>query len=216
MDWVRDFYSTTGRWWGPAESRITDRDHRRVAELHQQTGRATPMRVLELGSGYGTTAAALADAGHAVTAVEISDRLAYRVPHDGPGTVEAVDDDFYAVRLTGRFDAVCYYNGFGVGSDADQRRLLKRIADEWLADDGVALIDVSTRSSGQLWTATRSTGCPTRRAVTPTSFAGARPVAAGRHRPGRHLDRRHRTGPARRPVRVPRRAQATRRFLNTQ
>ena len=142
MDWVRDFYSTTGRWWGAAEGRITERDHRRVEELHEHAGRATPMRVLELGSGYGTTAAALANAGHAVTAVEISDRLDYRVPHDGPGTVEVVNDDFYAVRLTGRFDAVCYYNGFGIGADADQRRLLKRIADEWLADDGVALIDV--------------------------------------------------------------------------
>ena len=48
------------------------------------------MRVLELGSGYGATAAALANAGNAVTAVEISDRLAHRVPHDGPGTVEVV------------------------------------------------------------------------------------------------------------------------------
>jgi SAM-dependent methyltransferase len=108
MDWVRDLYSATGRWWGRAEGRITERDHRRVEVLHEHAGRATPMRVLELGSGYGATAAALANAGHSVTAVEISDRLDYRVPHDGPGTVEVVNDDFYAVRLRERtsFDPV--------------------------------------------------------------------------------------------------------------
>jgi hypothetical protein len=29
VDWVRDFYSTTGRWWGAAEAVVTGDDHDR-------------------------------------------------------------------------------------------------------------------------------------------------------------------------------------------
>jgi tRNA/tmRNA/rRNA uracil-C5-methylase (TrmA/RlmC/RlmD family) len=73
VDWVKGFYSRTGAWWGRAEAHVGERDHRRVALLHEHTGQG-PKRVLELGSGYGTTAVAAAMAGHTVTAVEISDR----------------------------------------------------------------------------------------------------------------------------------------------
>ncbi|GAB3979324.1 class I SAM-dependent methyltransferase [Plantactinospora veratri] len=144
MEWVRDFYTQTGRWWGEAEGRVRERDHRRVSLLHRYVGEG-PLRVLELGAGYGTTALAAAQAGHDVTAVEISDRAdrAAGLPADAtPGTLTVVKDDFYRVRLPGDFPAVCYWNGFGVGSDADQRRLLRRIATEWLAPDGTALVDV--------------------------------------------------------------------------
>jgi SAM-dependent methyltransferase len=144
MDWVRDFYSTTGRWWGPAEARITDQDRRRVALLHGYAG-DRPQRVLELGAGYGATAAATAQAGHDVTAVEVSDRadLADRFAgNTAPGSLTVRKEDFYAVRPPGRFDVVCYWNGFGIGTDADQRRLLTRIGTEWLRPGGVALVDV--------------------------------------------------------------------------
>lgn len=106
-----------------------------------------PHRILELGCGYATTAAAAASAGHAVTGVEISDRAAFAdrfvAAGSGAGSFHVVNDDFYRVRLDGRFDLVCYWNGFGIGSDTDQRRLLRRIAWEWLAADGLALVDVA-------------------------------------------------------------------------
>ncbi|MEU4423376.1 class I SAM-dependent methyltransferase [Actinoplanes sp. NPDC024001] len=140
MDWVRGFYSRTGAWWGDAEARLTERDHRRVRLLHEHAGDG-PRRVLELGSGYGTTATATAQAGHAVTAVEISERAGRFRGDVAPGSLTVINDDFYEVRLTGDFDVVSYWNGFGVGSDADQRRLLRRIAG-WLRPSGVALIDV--------------------------------------------------------------------------
>jgi SAM-dependent methyltransferase len=145
VDWVREFYSTTGVWWGAAEARITGRDIRRVGHLLEHAGTA-PLRVLELGSGYGTTAIATAQAGHAVTAVEISDRADRTegiAASTAPGTLRVVKADFYDVSLPDRFDAVCYWNGFGIGSDRDQRRLLRRIAGEWLRSGGVALVDVS-------------------------------------------------------------------------
>lgn len=141
-EWVEGFYSKTGTWWGKAESRITDRDHQRVALLHEHAG-AEPKDVLELGPGYGCTAAATARAGHRVTAVEISDRADRAAGFTaGPGTLTVIKDDFYAVQLAGRFDVVSYWNGFGIGSDADQRRLLTRIATDWLRPGGVALVDV--------------------------------------------------------------------------
>lgn len=65
--------------------------------------------MLELGCGYGNTAAAAARDG-------------FRVE---------------------RFDVVCYWNGFGIGTDADQRGLLRLIREQWLAAGGRAIIDVA-------------------------------------------------------------------------
>ncbi|WP_433479580.1 methyltransferase domain-containing protein [Spirillospora sp. CA-142024] len=97
------------------------------------------------GSGYGATAAAAAKAGFAVTAVEVSDRADLSgelVRNVAPGSLTVHKADFYEVDLPDRYDVVCYWNGFGVGTDDDQRRLLVRIASEWLRPGGVALIDV--------------------------------------------------------------------------
>lgn len=144
MEWVEDFYSRTGRWWGEAESGIGDRDRDRVERFRRVCG-PEPKRVLELGCGYGNTAAAFADAGHRVVAVELTDRADRAKAHTerlGPDRLRVVRGDFYTAAFDGRFDAVTYWNGFGIGSDADQRRLLRRIATEWLAPGGTALVDV--------------------------------------------------------------------------
>ncbi len=136
------FYSRTGRWWGPG-ARVDDRDRERVALLHEHAG-AGPGSVLELGSGYGTTAVATALAGHTVTAVEISDRVAFGAELAAglpPGRLTVHNESFYTVRLGEQYDAVTYWNGFGVGSDADQRRLLTLVAG-WLRPGATALIDV--------------------------------------------------------------------------
>ncbi|MBB5935818.1 class I SAM-dependent methyltransferase [Streptomyces zagrosensis] len=144
MEWVREFYAQTGAWWAAADAKVSERDQERV-RLLRENGGATARRVLELGAGYGATSVATARAGYAVTAVEISDRVdhADHLAHDlGPGTLTVHKEDFYAVELAGRFDAVMYWNGFGIGTDSDQRLLLRRIANLWLAPGGVALIDV--------------------------------------------------------------------------
>ncbi|BCJ35650.1 hypothetical protein Athai_31530 [Actinocatenispora thailandica] len=140
MDWVPEFYSTTGRWWAPALAAVGEQERAR-AELVGRICGPGPYRILELGAGYGNTAAALAERGHQVTAVEISDRAEHAERHAGP-RLRVVHDDFYAVQLPGDHDVVCYFNGFGIGTDADQRRLLRRISAEWLRPGGHALIDV--------------------------------------------------------------------------
>jgi SAM-dependent methyltransferase len=102
--------------------------------------------VLELGAGSGRSAAALADAGHDVVAVELSPSraaLAGRIAGEPrAGRLSAIQGDFYTIALPGPFDAVVCWETFGLGSDEDQRRLLRRIAGEWLAGEGRALVEV--------------------------------------------------------------------------
>lgn len=43
--------------------------------------------------------------------------------------------------MRGGYDVVAYWNGFGTGDDKDQRRLLRRVANEWLRPDGIAILD---------------------------------------------------------------------------
>jgi SAM-dependent methyltransferase len=146
MDWVESFYSTTGRWWGPAESAITSRDHERVTLIRNICGPAA-MTLLELGCGYGSTAAAAAAHGFRVTGVDISGgRLEFARQHAdpaSPGALRFVHENFYSFTAPHTFDVVCYFNGFGVGTDADQRDLLRLVARQWLAPGGLALIDVA-------------------------------------------------------------------------
>jgi SAM-dependent methyltransferase len=145
-DWVQDFYDQTAIWWG-ADSDTPAEDQARAAAIHRLGGPGSK-RVLELGAGHGHTAAATARLGHHVTAVELSPRraaqaraLAETLP---AAALSVLEGDFYSLAVPGRFDVVCYWDGFGVGTDADQRRLLRRIAEEWLAEGGCALIDVAS------------------------------------------------------------------------
>jgi SAM-dependent methyltransferase len=142
--WVADFYDQTGIWWGASADDDAE-NARRVARVARFAG-PPPRRVLDLGTATGRTAAALADAGYDVLGIDLSPlRLQYAGDIAGrprPGALAFRLADFYTVRLDGRFDVVTYWDGFGVGGDDDQRRLLRRIAGEWLAADGVALVDV--------------------------------------------------------------------------
>lgn len=143
MQWTKDFYSKTGRWWGPAESSITERDRTRAQAIKRLA--PSVKNILELGSGYGNTAAACAEVGMKVIGIEISDRCNFAKKHQEkyPELLFFRKEDFYTVKLQEKFDIVCYWNGFGIGADADQRRLLKRISDEWLNSGGKALIDIA-------------------------------------------------------------------------
>jgi SAM-dependent methyltransferase len=119
----------------------------RNARVEAVTRHAGPEshRILELGSGTGTTAAALASAGHAVVAIEMRDELAKHTRDLAAvvtgGSLRAIAGDFYEVEPPGTFDVVAYFDGFGIGTDEDQRRLLRRVLG-WLAPGGCALVDV--------------------------------------------------------------------------
>jgi SAM-dependent methyltransferase len=143
MDWIVPFYGFKSAQLGPTG--IFDSHRRRAAQVARLAG-AGPRRVLELGAGAGGTAAALADLGHEVVAVELTPiraRFARELaaePH--AGRLAVVEADYFAVQLDGRFDVVGHWDSFGMGTDADQRRLLRRVASDWLAPGGCALFDV--------------------------------------------------------------------------
>lgn len=152
MKWTKDFYSKTGKWWGPAEVGITDRDHKRTQIIKRIVSNVK--NVLELGSSYGNTAAVCASEGLRVTGVEISDRIDFskKYKEEYPENLTFLKEDFYQVDLKDKFDAVVYWNGFGIGTDADQRKLIKRIANEWLKPGGKALIDIANPYVWSRWT----------------------------------------------------------------
>ena len=145
-DWIRGFYDQASIWWG-AESENPAEDLARAARVARLAG-AGPKRILELGAGAGCTAAAMADQGHAVVAIELSPLRAMQaralMAASRPGSLTVVEGDFYQIELPGRFDVICCWDGFGVGSDTDHRRLLRRIAQDWLTPGGCALIDVAS------------------------------------------------------------------------
>lgn len=147
MDWVAEFYAKQYDWadWRRRWSEFDPNERDLHVDAITRHAGTESLRILELGSGTGTTAAALAVAGHDVVAIELLGELATHTQELAAvvtgGSLRAVAGDFYEIELPRKFDVVAYFDGFGIGSDQDQRRLLRRIAG-WLVQDGCALIDV--------------------------------------------------------------------------
>jgi SAM-dependent methyltransferase len=144
---VPDFYAKQYEWadwrrrWGEFDPDSADL---RVDAVTRHAG-SERLRILELGSGTGTTAGALATAGHDVVAIELQYELVAHTRELAAmvtgGSLRAIPGDFYEIEPPGPFDVIGYFDGFGIGSDEDQRRLLRRIAG-WLTPGGCALVDV--------------------------------------------------------------------------
>jgi SAM-dependent methyltransferase len=149
MEWVPEFYRKQFEWadwrdrWGDFDPEASDPHVEAVRRLAGEGSK----RILELGPGTGSTAAALAHAGHDVVTVELQPMLAEHISelaHDVErGSLRSIAGDFYEVDPGGPFEVVAYFDGFGIGSDEDQRRLLRRIGG-WLTTEGCALVDVLT------------------------------------------------------------------------
>jgi SAM-dependent methyltransferase len=146
MDWALEFYTKQNQWSGVYEEAINDGHRLKASWIAEFTGPGKK-RILELGSGGGQVAAAMADLGHDVIAVEQAPMLCAHAQTLAAvkrvGQLTVVQASFYEVTLEGLFDVICYYDGFGIGSDADQRRLLKRVA-TWLTPTGSALFEIGT------------------------------------------------------------------------
>lgn len=146
MDWVEAFYTKQDELSGCYTGSPGPGDYERAQALTAALGGRVG-RVLELGAGGGQSALATAQAGHEVTAVELVPRSAAhartQVSQATPGTLRVLEDSFYTLALAETFDAICYWDGFGVGTDKQQHILLKRIAG-WLAPGGRALVDINT------------------------------------------------------------------------
>jgi SAM-dependent methyltransferase len=155
MEWVSDFYSKQDEWSGVYRRSVSDEDRQRVTTISRLVGPGAK-RILELGAGGGQAAAAATDAGHSVVALElVPDAAAHiRSLAENRPQLHVIEGDFYTVDVPGQFDLVCYWDGFGVGSDAEQKHLMRRIAG-WLAPEGCALLDIITP---WYWAATAGRG----------------------------------------------------------
>ncbi|QSO45658.1 class I SAM-dependent methyltransferase [Alicyclobacillus mengziensis] len=88
---------------------------------------------------------ATAELGYSVTAIELLERPALLAKSLSDKitshSMRVIQDDFYSVQLNESFDIVCYWDGFGIGEDMDQVRLLRR-AEQWLKSGGIVLLDI--------------------------------------------------------------------------
>lgn len=105
-------------------------------------------KILELGGGKGYFAVAAAKQGYEVTVIELMDVAAHYIrqlaeEQNVNEQLTIINGDFYTAEIPGVFDVLCYWDGLGIGSDADQQKLLNRIQD-WLKPCGIALIDIYT------------------------------------------------------------------------
>jgi SAM-dependent methyltransferase len=146
MDWVEEFYRLQDKWAGVYSGEVSEHHREKAATIPCRSG-LTSGRVLELGAGGGQMAAATADLGYVVTAVELvehtADHARTLASKISKGSLNVIQGDFYKVELDGNFEVVTYWDGFGIGTDDDQHVLLRRIAD-WLTPNGCALIDINT------------------------------------------------------------------------
>jgi len=143
MRQVREYYESQSRTFG--QSAITD-EHRRIAHVIASIAGTSgdSGTALEIGCGNGAVAAVLADQGMTVTAVDFDSAamaIARSFAEPRGGCLRPVEADFYTANLPGNYDLVYYWDGFGVGEDEDQIRLLARVRG-WLAPGGRAVVDV--------------------------------------------------------------------------
>jgi SAM-dependent methyltransferase len=140
--WINAFYDSAAEWWGESWYEGENLEPR-LDQVKRLAGEP-PKRLLELGAGTGETAAYIAAAGYAVTAVDLREKnyaFIKKVSSRYPD-VTAIRGDFLTMEISEKFDAVCLFEAFGLGTDFDQRNLLKRIACDWLTPEAVAILDV--------------------------------------------------------------------------
>lgn len=109
-------------------------------EILEQTGKRVGS-MLELGAWDGSLARALSNQVDQITTVELIKEMTEKAKSLNPDSIETIHGSFYDVTISQKFDVIIYIDGFGVGTDEDQLKLLKNIH-HWMADDGCALIDI--------------------------------------------------------------------------
>ena len=103
-----------------------------------------PKSALELGCGVGLAAINLSKLGVEVTAIDFEPtvhQIALENKAKYAAEVNFLREDFYQFDAASQFDLVYYLDGFGIGEDADQLKLLEKIK-EWLTPEGKAYIEV--------------------------------------------------------------------------
>lgn len=147
MEWVKKFYNQQYRWMKINDDEMLNMQEELLEKIERLAG--SPVKtILELGGGKGYFAVAAAMRGYEVTVIELIDDAAQSIhklaaKNEVLEKITIINGDFYTAEIEDRFDIVCYWDGFGIGSDEDQQTLLERIP-HWLKPNGCALIDIYT------------------------------------------------------------------------
>jgi SAM-dependent methyltransferase len=139
MEWVQSFYQKQFEFVA-SEALEEAFFMQEVAKIKEQAGIAF-QHVLELGAGDGQVAHLLAQQSTYVTTIDLAENRVAFAKTQATVPMTILQGDFYTIDLPQQFDCILYLDGFGVGEDADQLKLLRRIY-HWLTPDGVALIDI--------------------------------------------------------------------------
>ncbi|WP_052597720.1 bifunctional 2-polyprenyl-6-hydroxyphenol methylase/3-demethylubiquinol 3-O-methyltransferase UbiG [Aureispira sp. CCB-QB1] len=143
MDWVKTFYEAQNEWFGVYLGPVEESHRERALLLNKMTD-SSAKKVLELGAGGGQTAIALAELGHEVSMIELLEESvwhAQKLSHQMKVEIAIQQGDFYTFAYKEQFDLICYFDSFGIGTDEDQRNLLRRMA-AWLKPNGSIIIEV--------------------------------------------------------------------------
>jgi len=142
----KDFYKYQNEWSNIYFREINEDDYKRIDWVDRITG-LNQKRILELGAGGGQFAVATAQRNHYVTAVEIESAFTKHIQNLAKTLdsklLTVINADFYAVEFEESFDVICYWDGFGLGSDSDQRLLVEKIS-SWLTPDGSVFLEIYT------------------------------------------------------------------------
>ncbi len=142
----QDFYRLQNQWSKIYFRDISQGDLDRVLWINRLTG-MRGVRILELGAGGGQFSVSACQLNHKVTAIEIESDFVEHMrnlsKHRNPQNLTMINADFNTVELEGVFDLICYWDGFGIGSDSEQRQLLEKIS-SWLTPDGSVFLEIFT------------------------------------------------------------------------
>ncbi|MFD2045438.1 class I SAM-dependent methyltransferase [Ornithinibacillus salinisoli] len=148
MEWVEDFYSKQYSWSKTHTNYDMEELRDDLVGKLERLADPKPKKILELGGGNGQFAVAAARQGYEVTVIEIvpaciTHTIKLAKKHHVEKNITVIQGDFHHVKLNEQFDLICYWDGFGVGTDSDQQLLVNRI-DNWLAPMGTVLVDIYT------------------------------------------------------------------------
>ena len=142
----KDFYKIQNEWSEIYYRPVGESDFEKIRFIDSLViGKGN--EILELGCGGGQFALVAARAGYQVTALDINEdfiQFAQSQSIDIPESLlKYIVSDFMQNISPGYFDLICYWDGFGIGDDRQQKTLLKKII-AWLKPNGLLLLEVFT------------------------------------------------------------------------
>jgi len=161
----KDFYNKQNEWSNIYYRPVGEGEFERIRFIRSLT-HPKGKKMLELGCGGGQFAIAASKVGYQVTALDVNAdfiKFARSQSKDIPeSNLKFIVTDFFQEFDLGQFDFICYWDGFGIGSDSQQKILLQKMIG-MLKPNGVILLEIftpwfwSSAAVGQSWKVSNAT-----------------------------------------------------------